>query len=111
MEENDQESREIENESEERSPLISVGLPLLALMIVSAGLYLARDVLIPLTAALILGVVLSPIAGRLERLVGRFFAAALVVLTGVAILATVGYFTTLELTAVADEVAGYSDNI
>jgi predicted PurR-regulated permease PerM/methylmalonyl-CoA mutase cobalamin-binding subunit len=56
-------------------------------------------------------VVLSPIAGRLERLVGRFFAAALVVLTGVAVLVTVGYFTTLELTAVADEVAGYSDNI
>jgi predicted PurR-regulated permease PerM len=63
---------------EEQSTLISVGLPLLALMIVSAALYLARDVLIPLTAALILGVVLRPIAGRLERLVGRFFSAVVV---------------------------------
>jgi predicted PurR-regulated permease PerM len=111
MEENDRESSGVETGVEEGSTLIAVGVPLLALMIVTAALYLARDVLIPLAAALILGVVLSPIAGRLKRLVGRFFSAALVVLTGVAIIATVAYFTTLELTIVADEVAGYSDNI
>ena len=110
-EDNDRASAEIDAEDEERSMLMAVGMPLLALMIISAALYLARDVLIPLTAALILGVVLSPIAGRLERLVGRFLSAAVVVLTGVAVIATVGYFTTVELTAVADEVAGYSDNI
>lgn len=111
MEESERESGEVENGSEEGSLLISIGLPLLALMIVTAALYLAADVLIPLAAALILALVLNPIASRLERLVGRFLSAAIVVLSGVAVIATVGYFTAIELTVVADEVAGYSDNI
>jgi predicted PurR-regulated permease PerM len=61
------------------STLIAAGLPLIALMIVSAALYLAREVLIPLAAAFVLGVVLSPVASRLEGWVGRFLAAGLVV--------------------------------
>jgi predicted PurR-regulated permease PerM/methylmalonyl-CoA mutase cobalamin-binding subunit len=98
-------------DSAEESLLFSVGLPLLALMITTGALYLARDILIPLSAALVMGVVLSPIASRFERVVGRFFGAMLVVLSGVMIIAAVAYFTTLEMTVVADEVAGYSDNI
>jgi predicted PurR-regulated permease PerM len=109
MESNNRESGGAEGGEE--SVLVSVGLPLLALMIVTGALYLARDILIPLSAALVMGVVLSPIASRFERLVGRFFGAFLLVLTGVAIIAAVAYFTTLEMTVVADEVAGYSDNI
>ena len=111
MEEKDQESGDLESDIEEGSTLLGIGLPVLALMVATAALYLARDVLIPLSAALILAVVLSPIAGRLERLVGRFCSAALVVVTGVGIIAAAAYFTTLELIVVADEVAGYSYNI
>jgi predicted PurR-regulated permease PerM/methylmalonyl-CoA mutase cobalamin-binding subunit len=91
--------------------LLSVALPLLVLMLVTSALYIARDILIPLAAALVMGVVLSPIATRLERVAGRFLGAGLVVLSGVAIIAAVTYVTTLEMTIVADEVAGYSDNI
>jgi len=91
--------------------LIAAGLPLLAFMIISAALYLAREVLIPLAAALVLGVVLSPIASRLERWIGRLFAAAVVVVACVAIVVGLAYFAVQQLTTVANEVAGYSDNI
>jgi predicted PurR-regulated permease PerM/methanogenic corrinoid protein MtbC1 len=95
----------------EASALFTVGSPLLALIIATGALSLAKDVLVPLTAALILGVVLSPISGRLERSIGRGFSAGLLVLAGVAIIVSVAYVTIVELAAVADEVAGYSDNI
>src|SRR5215469_9410159 len=107
MEENDRES----NGGIEESTLFKVGMPVVALLIVTAALSLARDILIPLAAALILALVLSPIASRLERWVGRFASAGLVVFTGVAVIVLVAYFTTLQLTSVADEVAGYSANI
>ncbi len=111
MEENDRQNGETQAAAEVEPTLLWVAVPLLAAMIITAALYFARDVMVPLCAALVLGIVLSPIARRLERYAGRFLAAALVVLGCVAILTTVAYFAVVELTGVADEVAGYSDNI
>src|SRR5262249_48563028 len=48
---------------------------------------------------------------RLERFLGPFLSASLVVVFGIVIITGTVYFTMAELTIVADEMAGYSDNI
>jgi predicted PurR-regulated permease PerM len=108
---NNRESGVTESGVEEPFALLKVTLPLLTLIIVTGALYPAKDVLIPLAAAVILAVILGPIAARLEQFVGRSLSAVVLLLSGVAILATMAYVTSVELVAVADQVAGYSDNI
>jgi predicted PurR-regulated permease PerM/methylmalonyl-CoA mutase cobalamin-binding subunit len=98
-------------ESDDRFALLSVAAPVCALIVASGALYLGRPVLLPLAIALILSVVFSPVASRLERYFGRLISAALVVLVVIGAISVIGYFLTIELTTVADQVAGYSDNI
>jgi len=98
-------------ESEDRFALLSVAGPVCALIIATGALYLGRPVLLPLAIALILSVVFSPVATRLERYFGRLISAALVVLVVIGAISAIGYFLTMELTNVADQVAGYSENI
>ena len=90
---------------------IWTALPIVAMVFATATLYRGRDVLLPITMALILAVIFTPLASLIEPYVGRILSAALVVLIAVAAIGAVGYFMTVELTAVADDVAGYSDNI
>ena len=61
--------------------------------------------------AALLAVIFSPIASRLDRFVGNFVSAALVVIAAVTIVVGIGYFLTVELTAVAVQVTDYTDNI
>jgi predicted PurR-regulated permease PerM/methanogenic corrinoid protein MtbC1 len=98
-------------ESDDSFALLWVAVPICALIIATAALYFARPVLLPLAIALILSVVFSPVATRLERYFGRLISAALVVLVAIGVISAIGYFLTIELTTVADQVAGYSDNI
>src|SRR5260370_8273105 len=58
-----------------------------------------------------MSVVFSPVATRLEPYCGRFVSAALVVLFVISFIGAIGYFLTIELTQVADQVSEYSDNI
>jgi predicted PurR-regulated permease PerM/methanogenic corrinoid protein MtbC1 len=67
--------------------------------------------LIPLAVALLLAVIFSPIASRLERFVGRFASSFLVVVTAIMVIAGIGYFLTIELTSVAVQITDYTDNI
>ena len=85
--------------------------PILGVAIATAILYFGKDFLLPLTMASILAVAFSPIASRLETFVGRFVSAALVVVLAISALGAIGFFLTVELTSVAVEVAGYSNNI
>lgn len=85
--------------------------PILAVIVATAVLYLGANILMPLAMASVLAVIFSPVATRLERYVGSVISAALVVLAAVVALVAVGYFLTVELTEVAVEVSGYSDNI
>jgi len=85
--------------------------PILAVIVATVVLYFGKEILLPLAMASILAVAFSPIASRLEMLVGRFLSAALVVVLGITAIGTMGLFLTVELTSVAVEVAGYSDNI
>jgi predicted PurR-regulated permease PerM/methanogenic corrinoid protein MtbC1 len=85
--------------------------PFIGVITATAVLYLGKDVLLPVAMAAILAVIFSPIADRLDMLVGRFVSAAIVVLAAIAAVGAIGYFLTAELTSVAVEVAGYSQNI
>jgi len=83
----------------------------LVVVVATVVLYFGRDILLPLAMASILAVAFSPIATRLEPFVGRFVSAALVVLIAIGVLGATGYFLMVELTSVAVDVAGYSNNI
>jgi len=85
--------------------------PILAVIVTTTVLYFGANILMPLAMAAVLAVIFSPVATRLERYVGSLISAALVVLAAVVALVAVGYFLTVELTEVAVEVSGYSDNI
>ena len=89
----------------------SVTRPILAVIVATAVLYLGKDILLPLAMASILAVGFSPITSRLETLVGRFASAALVVVLAISTVGAIGFFLTVELTSVAVELAGYSNNI
>ncbi len=111
MAEIEKEIEQAYGESYDSFALLWVAVPICALIIATAALYFARPVLLPLAIALILSVVFSPVATRLERCFGRLLSAALVVLIAIGAISAIGYFLTIELTSVADQVAGYSDNI
>jgi predicted PurR-regulated permease PerM/methanogenic corrinoid protein MtbC1 len=85
--------------------------PLLGIIITTAVLYYARDILLPISLAAILAVEFSPIVRRLEPWVGRALSSAIVVIAGVLAIAGILYFLTVQLTAVAVEVSSYSSNI
>jgi predicted PurR-regulated permease PerM/methanogenic corrinoid protein MtbC1 len=98
-------------ESDGRFALLWVAGIACVLIIGTAALYFGKPVLLPLAIALILSVVFSPVASRLENYCGRFVSAALVVLLVIGFISAMGYFLTIELTQVADQVSDYSDNI
>ena len=85
--------------------------PILGVFVATVVLYFGKDILLPLVMAAILAIAFSPITNRLEALVGRFVSAALVVVLVVIAVGAIGFFLTVELTSVAVDVAGYSNNI
>ncbi len=100
-----------DDDREDLQSLLRVGIPVFAVIVATAVLYFARDILLPLAMATMLSVIFSPLAQRAEKIIGRLAGTALVVLGAIAIVGAIGYFLTTELTSVAGEVASYSDNI
>jgi predicted PurR-regulated permease PerM/methylmalonyl-CoA mutase cobalamin-binding subunit len=85
--------------------------PIIAVIVATAVFALGRTILVPLAMASILAVIFSPVVNRLERFVGRLISAALVVVAAIAAVGVIAYFLTIQLTAVALQVADYSNNI
>ena len=100
-----------DDDRDERPEAGGTSKAILAFIVTIAVLSLGKDILLPLAIAALLAVVFSPIASRLERWVGRFLSAALIVVAVVSSIAALGYFLTVELTSVAVEMTEYSDNI
>src|SRR2546428_14045481 len=70
---------------------------LIALLIVAAVLYFAKEVLVPLAMAILLSFVLAPAVRRLERWkLGRPVATLLVAVVGFAIIFAVGALATTQ---------------
>ena len=98
-------------ERDERRVREGAATPIVAIIVATVVLYFAKGILIPLTMAALLAVIFSPLASRLERFVGNFASAAIVVFAAVTIVIGIGYFVTVQLTQVAVQVTGYTDNI
>jgi predicted PurR-regulated permease PerM len=95
-------------ESGQRSRTFS----LVALVVVAAILYLARDVLIPLVVAILLSFLLTPAVTLLERWrLGRVPATAVVVILGFSMIGAVGWFAASQAVSLAASLPEYRENI
>jgi predicted PurR-regulated permease PerM/methylmalonyl-CoA mutase cobalamin-binding subunit len=101
----------VELERDESHVREGAATPIVAIIVATVVLYFARDILIPLAMATLLAVIFSPLASRLERFVGNFASAAMLVLAAVTLVIGIGYFVSVQLTQVAVQVTGYTDNI
>ncbi len=87
-------------------------LALLAAAAIIAALYLARDVLIPLSLSVLLSFLLVPLVTRLERLgLGRIPAVLGVVFFGFALIGLMGWLVVSSLIDLGNELPGYRDDI
>ncbi len=85
---------------------------LVALVVVTAVLYFAREVLIPFALAILLAFLLAPAVRRLERWkLGRVLSTLVVVLLGVAVIATVGWVAARQTLSLAANLPQYRANI
>jgi predicted PurR-regulated permease PerM len=86
-------------------------LPILAIVLTTAILYRGQEIFLPITTALILSVIFAPVVSFLENYLGRFLSTAVAVFIVIGGIISITYFFAVELTAVADRVSSYSDNI
>ena len=89
-----------------------VGLWTVALTaFIVAALYIARDLLIPLSLAALLTFLLAPLVSGLERWLGRICAVLLVVLLIFTGLGAAGWVLTRQLVDLATKLPDYKENI
>src|SRR5947199_3791957 len=89
-------------------PLIILG----GIVLVTASLYLAQKVLIPLALALLLAFILAPVVDGLQRLnLWRVPSVLLVVVLSLLLLGGIGLALTLQLKKLAADLPKYKDNI
>jgi predicted PurR-regulated permease PerM len=87
-------------------------LTLASIAVVVAALYLAKDVLVPLTLAVLLSFLLSPICDWLERRgLGRVPAVLVTALTGFVVLGLVIWTAVDQFTHLAPKLPEYQSNI
>lgn len=87
-------------------------LVILAAGAVMGGLYLAREVLIPIALAILLSFVLAPLVTRLERLkLGRIASVAIVVTLSIAVALVIGYVVAAQLYKLYEALPNYRQNI
>lgn len=89
------------------------GFPnLFAVVLVTASLYVGREVLIPLALALLVSFCLTPLVVRIERIgLGRLPAAIAVVLFILCFLTGVGWLVARETAELASEMPTYGANL
>ncbi len=77
---------------------VSPLLTLVALVVAIAALHLAKEILLPLTLAILISFLLTPLANRIERLgLGRVFSVISVVGVTFLVLGVLGYIVTGQL--------------
>ena len=83
-----------------------------AIAVVVAALYLAKGVLVPLTLAVLLSFLLSPVCDWLERRrLGRIPAVLLTAIVGFAVLGVAAWTAVGQMTALAPKMPEYQDNL
>ncbi|MDB5360887.1 MAG: family transporter [Rhodospirillales bacterium] len=87
-------------------------MTLIVFFAIIAALYFARDVLIPLTLAVLLSILLAPLVGLLRGLrLGRIPAVLLAVLTAVGLILAIGGLIGTQIADLADNVPTYAQTI
>src|SRR5688500_18543622 len=95
----------------ERVPRSSA-TPLLALVVATAVLYLAREILIPLALAVLFAFVLAPLVRRLESWgFGRVPSVLIAVLLGMAVVVGLGWIAATQTVSLAGKLPEYRENI
>ena len=83
-----------------------------ATAVVVAALYLGKGVLVPLTLAVLLSFLLSPVCDWLERRrLGRIPAVLLTAILGFAVLGIAAWTAVVQMTALAPKMPEYQDNL
>lgn len=99
-------------QSKTRSADALVGLWTVALTaFIVAALYIARDLLIPLSLAALLTFLLAPLVSALERWLGRICAVLLVVVLIFTGMGAAGWVLTRQLVDLATKLPDYKENI
>jgi predicted PurR-regulated permease PerM len=94
------------------TPSIRGLLTLAVGVVVVAGLYLGRDVLIPITLAVLLSFVLAPLADLLQRVhVGRIPSVLLTVAIALGMIAALGGLIGTQVAGIVDDVPRYEATI
>jgi predicted PurR-regulated permease PerM len=87
-------------------------LTLASIAVVTGALYLAKGVLVPLTLAVLLSFLLSPICDRLERWrVGRIPAVVVTAMLAFTLLGVVAWMAVVQMTNLAPKLPEYQNNI
>ena len=87
-------------------------LTLSSIAVVVAALYLAKAILIPLTLAVLLSFMLSPICGWMERWrLGRIPAVLMTAFIGFSLLGVVTWMVVFQLTSLSPKIPEYQHNI
>jgi len=87
-------------------------LTLTALVVVIVGLYVGRQVLIPLALAVVLAFLLTPVVNGLQRCrLGRVPAVLLVLVLGAGLLGSLGWIITGQLMDIVDQFPSYKSNL
>lgn len=87
-------------------------LTLVGIVVVIAGLYFGRQILIPLALAVVLAFLLTPIVGLLEKgHLGRVPSVLAVLMLSFALMAAVGWGVANRLRAILDHLPDYKANI
>ena len=94
------------------TPGLSGLLTLAVGVVVVAGLYLGRDVLMPITLAVLLSFLLAPLANLLRRIhLGRVPSAVIAVLLALGVIVSAGGLIGAQLAALAPDVPSYASRI
>jgi predicted PurR-regulated permease PerM len=87
-------------------------LILVGVVVVVAGLYFGKQILVPLALAVVFAFFLTPVVEMLERChLGRVFSVLTVFLTSFALLAAVGWGVTNQLMQIMVDLPDYQENI
>ena len=87
-------------------------LTLASIAIVVGGLYLAKGILLPLTLAVLLSFLLSPLCDRLERWrLGRIPAVLITAMLAFTMLGVVSWMAVVQMTNLAPKMPVYQENL
>ncbi|KQT93050.1 hypothetical protein ASG60_06460 [Methylobacterium sp. Leaf469] len=94
------------------TPAPTMSSPLIVAALIVTGLYLGRDVLIPIAIAILLSFVLGPLVNLLRRWhLGRFLSVAASVLMTLSVVGALGALIGVQLADIAGDVPRYRTTI